>query len=134
MNVRPVRESLFRDHGDGSARLLAGRCRACGRYHFPRSTDCPYCSSVDCEATELGPRGRLWLHTAVLQAPPGYRGTVPFGFGIVELPEGLRVVTRLTEADPSRLAAEQPMRLVVDRLHDDENGEAVYTYAFSAEP
>ena len=33
--------------------------------------------------------------------PPGYLGEVPFGFGVVELDEGLRVLGRLTESDPA---------------------------------
>ena len=36
------------------------------------------------------------------RAPPGYTGEVPFGFGVVELPEGLRVITRLTESRPGK--------------------------------
>ena len=50
---------------------------------------------------------------------------MPFGFGVVELPEGIRVITRLTESDPHALVAGQPMRLVLATLHDD-----VVTYAF----
>jgi uncharacterized OB-fold protein len=62
----------------------------------------------------------------VTAAPPGYRGHVPYGFGVVELPEGLRVVTRLTETDPSRLASGQAMQLVLVPLAED-----VVTYAFA---
>ncbi len=62
--------------------------------------------------------------------PPGYHGGVPFGFGVVELPERLRVITRITEADPARLRHGQAMRLEVVPLHRGENGEAVVTYAF----
>jgi uncharacterized OB-fold protein len=50
---------------------------------------------------------------------------------VVELPEGLRVVTRLTEADPGRLHAGQPMRLVLVPVGEDDDGRAVVTYAFS---
>jgi uncharacterized OB-fold protein len=71
------------------------------------------------------------LYTAVLQAPPGYRGAVPFGFGVVDLPEGLRVVARLTEPDPLKLSAGQAMCLVTELLHTDDDGVDVYTYAFA---
>jgi uncharacterized OB-fold protein len=50
---------------------------------------------------------------------------IAFGFGVVELPEGVRVITRLTESDPHALEHGQPMRLVLTPLHDD-----VVTYAF----
>ncbi len=130
---RPVREGLFRDCGDGSARLLGGRCGTCRRHHFPLGPLCPYCSNDEIEAAELGPRGALWLFTSVLRPPPGYRGTVPFGFGIVDLEEGIRVVSRLTEADVTKLSSGQPMSLVVEPLHTDDDGAAVYTYAFAPE-
>ena len=39
---------------------------------------------------------------------------MPYGFGVVELPDdGLRVVTRLTEPDPSALEVGAPMRFTV---------------------
>lgn len=130
---RHVHDGLFRECGDGTARLLGGHCGTCGRHHFPRGEVCPYCSSDSCSAAELGPHGSLWLYTAVLRSPPGYRGEVPFGFGIVDLAEGVRVVARLTEARLDHLAAGQPMRLVTDRLHVDDEGVEVWTYAFAPE-
>ena len=66
-------------------------------------------------------------------APPGYRGDVPYGFGVVELPEGIRVISRLTESDPARLHAGQAMHLVVVPLHVDDDGRQVVSYAFTPE-
>ena len=116
-----VHEGLFTDE----PKLLGSHCRDCDGYHFPRHETCPYCSSSAVDPTELSNAGTLWSWTAVTAAPPGYDGEVPFGFGVVELTEGIRVITRLTESDPLSLAAGQPMRLVLATLHDD-----VVTYAF----
>jgi uncharacterized OB-fold protein len=80
---------------------------------------------------ELSGTGRLWSWTTVTTAPPGYAGEVPYGFGVVELPEGIRVVTRLTEADPARLSAGQPMDLVLVPVRIDDDGHRVMTYAFT---
>ena len=63
--------------------------------------------------------------------PPGYAGEVPFGFGVVELPEGLRLITRLTEADPAALRFGMAMRLAIVPLHVDEQGREVVTYAYA---
>jgi uncharacterized OB-fold protein len=124
-----VRDGLFTDGDEPS--LLGGRCVACGRHHFPRAEICPYCSAEGARGVELSRSGRLWAWTAVTAAPPGYGGEVPYGFGVVELPEGLRVVSRLTEADPARLRAGQPMVLVVVPVDADDEGRPVVTYAFS---
>jgi uncharacterized protein len=112
-------------------RLIGSFCPVCEHYHFPEVTVCPYCGASDPVTTELSDRGRLWAWTAVNAAPPGYRGEVPYGFGVVELPkERLRVMTRLTESEPSNLDFDQPMRLHVVELHRDDEGRAVLTYAF----
>ncbi|HZU79472.1 MAG TPA: OB-fold domain-containing protein [Acidimicrobiales bacterium] len=127
-----VRDGLFVDAEP--PRLLGSHCRRCGRHHFPRHVVCPYCASEEVEAAELSGRGRLWAHTAVTAPPPGYRGEVPFGFGVVELTtEALRIVTRLTVADPAALDTGDPMELVVVPLHVDDEGRQVVTYAFAPE-
>ncbi|HXQ59600.1 MAG TPA: OB-fold domain-containing protein [Acidimicrobiales bacterium] len=125
----PVRQGLFTD--TDPPHLLGGRCTVCGHHHFPRHDTCPYCASGATVAADLSATGRLWAWTAVTHPPPGYRGHVPYGFGVVELPEGLRVITRLTEADPDTLRADQPMQMVVEPLHEDEEGRSVVSYAFA---
>jgi uncharacterized protein len=125
----PVREGLFTD--TDPPRLLGSRCEVCGRLHFPRHDTCPYCSASGARAVELSGTGHLWSWTAVTSAPPGYWGEIPYGFGVVELPEGVRVVTRLTEADPARLSAGQPMDMVVVPLRVDDAGNRALTYAFA---
>jgi uncharacterized protein len=127
----PVREGLFTMAEDGTPRLIGGLCAACRRHHFPLLTTCPYCSAEAVTEALLSGTGSLWGWTSVTTAPPGYRGSVPFGFGIVELPEGLRVITRLTEPMPDRLEWGQPMRMVVAPLHLDDEGRSVVTYAFA---
>ena len=120
----PVTEGIL--EGD---RLVGGRCQACRRPHFPRAGTCPSCGHDGIDRIELSDHGTLWAWTAVTAPPPGYTGEVPYGFGVVELPEGLRVITRLTESDVGALTSDQPMRLTTVTLHDD-----VTTYAFEPAP
>src|SRR5947209_13511647 len=123
-----VQEGLFTVDADGAAHLVGGRFRACGRHQFPRSSLCPYCGADDVAEALLSPDGTLWAWTAVTAAPPGYRGDVPYGFGVVELPEGLRVITRLTEPDPTRLRFGQDVRLQNVTLHRGDHGGGVRTW------
>ena len=122
-----VNEALFRP-GDPPA-LLASRCTACGNHLFPRSDTCVYCATPDPEPVELIGPTTLWSWTAVTAPPPGYLGDVPYGIGVVDFPEGIRVIGRLTESDPGALTAGQPMALRVVPLNDD-----VVTYAFAPTP
>ena len=135
-----VREGLFTDEGtsDGDAGgeppvLLGSRCTVCGNTLFPRVDACTYCATDDPEPVTLARRGVLWAWTAVTAPPPGYEGEVPFGVGVVELPEGIRVIARLTESDPVALSAGQPMELRIVPLHRDADGNDVVTFAFAPE-
>jgi uncharacterized protein len=130
---RPVAPDLFDLDADGSLTLLGGYSPTSRLHHFPRFSICPYSGSDDVEPARLGDRGTLWAWTAVTAAPPGYAGPVPFGFGIVELPEGLRVVTRITESDPSALELGMAMRLVADVVGVDADGTEVVAWAFTPE-
>ena len=124
----PVHEGLF-TFGD-EPRLLGSHCRHCGARHFPRVDSCPYCGTPDPDDCDLSPNGRLWAWTTVTAAPPGYEGPVPFGFGVVELEGGPRVVTRLTQPDAAALSAGQAMHLVVTDIGPAE-GDRVVSWAFA---
>lgn len=130
MSEVPVREGLFTADGDGP-RLRGARCPDCGRWQFPAEPDCPYCGGERCTEAALGARARLFLYTAVQARPPGYLGDLPFGVGVVELDEGVRLITRLTEADPARLRPGMAMRLAIVPLHVDESGRQVTTFAYA---
>ena len=124
---RPVTDGLFTDD---PARLLGGRCRECGHHHFPRLDDCPYCGAGAVDAVELSDYGTLWGWTTVTALPPGALGSVPYCFGVVELPEGLRVITRLADPDGSWTFG-QPMRLRIAELGTDTDGAVVTTWEFA---
>ena len=55
---------------------------------------------------------------------------VPFGVGYVELPEGIRVESRLTENDPENLCIGNEMELVIEKFGEDEKGNELMTFAF----
>jgi uncharacterized OB-fold protein len=81
-------------------------------------------------------RGSLWAWTTQEFPPPSppYAGPTgdafePFGLGYVDLDE-VKVETRLTEAEPSRLAHGMEMELVVVPLRTDDDGNEVVSFAF----
>jgi uncharacterized OB-fold protein len=123
--TRPVHEGLFTEE-----HLIGGRCGACSRYHFPAAAICPYCGSDDIARVALSDTGTLWGWTAVTAPAPGYQGDVTFGFGVVELPEGIRVITRVEEPDPARLSFGMLVRFATAPLNTDDEGTTVVTYTF----
>jgi uncharacterized OB-fold protein len=124
-----LKEGLFTSPDDAAqARLLGSRCPDCRCVNFPAQHLCPYCSSDGCEAVPLSARGVVEVCTTVLNRPPGYEGTVPFGFGVVELAEGVRIISRI--AKPDRCRAGTAVRLILEPLCTDAEGREVVTYAF----
>ncbi|OHE24617.1 MAG: hypothetical protein A3J94_09030 [Syntrophus sp. RIFOXYC2_FULL_54_9] len=66
-----------------------------------------------------------------MQRPPiYYRGDVPYAIGYVELPEGVRVETLFSTSDFEQLRIGLDVELVIERLHEDEEGNEVLTYKF----
>jgi uncharacterized OB-fold protein len=107
---------LFDLDASGALTLLGGYSPSSAKFHFPRAAVCPYTGADDVEDARLPRTGTLFLWTAVTSAPPGYEGPVPYGFGVVELDDiGLRVIGRVTTAEPAALEAGQSMRVVADR-------------------
>ena len=128
--MKPVHDDLFGEDENGDAYLVGGRCRGCDRLQFPLATTCPACGGAEIEEVRLADHGTLWGWTAVTAPPPGYLGELPFGFGVVELAGGLRVITRIEEPDPARLDFGMPMKLAVVPLGTDDDGDVVSTYTF----
>jgi uncharacterized OB-fold protein len=94
---------------------------------------CPYCGADACIDARFGPTGLLRLYTVVTNRPPGYRGPIPYGFGVVELPGGMLVISLLTEHRLDQLRPGLAMRLVIEELFADEEQRPVLSYAFRPE-
>jgi len=125
-----LRDGLLTSLDDaGAARLLGGRCPRCARHSFPAQQLCPYCASDGCESVPLSAQGVVEVCTTVINRPPGYEGPLPFGFGVVELPEGIRIITRISQPDQAKPGT--PVKLVLETVGVDAEGRAITTYAFA---
>jgi uncharacterized OB-fold protein len=56
---------------------------------------------------------------------------VPFGVGLVQLGDVVRVEGRLTESDPARLRFGMTMELAVVPFYLDAQGDEILTFAFA---
>ena len=130
----PVQEGLFETLDDGGIRLIADCCPDCGELFFPQRTlnFCSHCHSRNLEKIHLGTRGVVKSFTVVHQQPAGgfYQGAVPFGYGIVELPEKIWIPTLFECDDLDLLAAGLPVELTEAPLFSDEEGRQVVTFKF----
>ena len=131
----PVVEGLFSET-DAGPRLLGSRCEACASVYFPPA---PACKNPGCEHgrvvdVEFGARGKLWSYTIQYYPPPApFRFDepfTPFAIGLVDLPEGLRVVAMMSAEDPEALRIGAPVELVIEPMYTDDQGAEVLTWKF----
>lgn len=128
-----AQEGLFTEPGAGGEkpRLIGSRCTSCGEVTFPKKSRCPSCCKDTVEEILLSTRGTLYAFTNVNHGGPGgYKGPIPYGVGKVQLPEGVRVLSHLTEWDPNKLKAGMDMELVVEPLFEDDQGNEVISFKF----
>ena len=129
----PIKQGLFEWFEDG-AHLIGSRCRECAEVTFPTNPFCPQCCAQTTEDIPLSQRGLLYSFTVQrFRPPPPYRGPdpfVPYGVGMIELPEGLRVTAVLEENDPEKLRVGMEMELTTTTFFEDQEGNDVLGYKF----
>ena len=105
----PIIEGLFTWPSD-KPQLVASRCKKCGTVTFPKAAFCanPNCQKAreNVEQIKLSNRGKLWTWTIQQYAPPApFRKEPlpfqPYGIGMVDTEEGLRVLGILTSISSS---------------------------------
>jgi uncharacterized OB-fold protein len=111
--------------------LIGSKCKECGEIAFPKQSTCLNCQSESVEEILLGPGAKLYSFTNVNNpVPEGYKGPLPYGVGLLEFPEGIRVEALLTESDPERIKIGMEMVLVVEKLFEDDDGNEVIGFRF----
>ena len=130
----PVAENLFQGKGT-SARLIGTRCISCGTHYFPKSLSCrnPQCRDKKVEDALFGRYGTLYSFTLQKYRPPAlFRmdDWAPYTIGLVELPEGIRVMGMLTGCRNDEVHIGMQLELTVDALYRDEEGREVLTYKY----
>ena len=105
--AHPVPDAVTQPFWDGVAEgvLRLQRCRDCDRHVFYPRAVCPFCMTSDLEWTEATGAGLVHSFTIVHRAPPDYRDDVPYVVALVDLDEGVRMMTRLVDVEPSAVVA-----------------------------
>lgn len=118
--------------------LLGGQCSGCRAVTFPVQSRCPRCGTQSMAELPLPRRGTLVSWTTQ-GFPPSvdYRGDPtgesfePYGMGLVQLEDMVRVESRLTESDPQKLDFGMEVELRIVPFYVDKDGDEIVTFAFS---
>jgi uncharacterized OB-fold protein len=100
-----------------SGQFCVPRCKHCDRLSFPPRKICPQCHGDKFDWQPLSGRGLLYSATKVHSSPSIYGILSPVRVAIVDLEEGLRLLTRWlpSGADP---CLDCPVQLVITRHPD----------------
>ncbi|MGE4429722.1 MAG: Zn-ribbon domain-containing OB-fold protein [Sphingobium sp.] len=128
-----VADGLFSIDG-GAVRLVGTRCLSCNSAYFPQTVSCrnPDCRDKNIEECRLSPKGVLYSWTRQQYQPPTpFRmdDWKPYLIGLVDLPEGLRVLGMLDMGE-EEAAIGMAVRVECLALHADSDGATRHTYCF----
>jgi uncharacterized OB-fold protein len=131
-----VRDGIFTTplYPSEQVRLNGSKCRVCGEVFLGKHLSCGNCANENMEEIALSDKGKLYTYTVIRNRPPGdYKGPdpfVPFGEGLIALPEGIRILSPLTGCDINKLKIGTEWKLIVDVLYVDADGNEVMTFKF----
>jgi uncharacterized OB-fold protein len=102
-------------------RLVLPRCQDCGTAFFYPRRFCPSCWSARIGWFDAAGTGTVWSFTWVHVAfyDDTWKDDVPYCVAVVELDEGVRLVSSIVDADPDRLAIGDAVRVCFDDVTPD---------------
>ncbi|MFG1945500.1 Zn-ribbon domain-containing OB-fold protein [Nonomuraea sp. NPDC048826] len=100
--------------GTAAGELRIQRCRACERHYFYPRPSCPHCGSGAVEWVRASGRATLYSYVINHRPAPGFDG--PYAIAVVELEEGVRMMTNLVGVapEPENLVLDMPLRVTFE--------------------
>ncbi|MEU0582181.1 OB-fold domain-containing protein [Streptomyces sp. NPDC006132] len=117
---RPVVNRDNAGFWEGVARheLLIQRCTACRALRFPWLPGCHGCGSPDWDTVAASGEGTVYSYV-VMHHPPFPAFEPPYAVGLIELAEGVRIVSNVVGVPYDEVRIGMPVRLEF-RRYDDE--------------
>ncbi len=112
-------------------RLEGGRCKDCGHKTLPEEKVCPVCGSKNIERIALPRRGKVINYSVIWNAPRGYEYYTPYVVALIELEDGTRVFSQLTDVHPEEVKEGMEVEMVIRKTRvSGESGLIAYSYKF----
>lgn len=105
--------------GCAEERLIVPWCGDCHRFHFYPRRFCPHCDARDIEWREASGDGTVYSF-AVVQKPieKAFSSLVPYVIAIVELEEGIRMLSHVVDVDPAGIRCGMRVRVRYRKVSD----------------
>ncbi|MEV4222478.1 OB-fold domain-containing protein [Nonomuraea sp. NPDC049725] len=106
--------------GTAAGELRIQRCQTCERHYFYPRPSCPHCGSGAVEWVRASGRASLYSYVINHRPAPGFEEGGPYAIAVVELEEGVRMMTNIvnTGITPENLPLDLDLRVVFERRGD----------------
>lgn len=98
-------------------RLLIQRCTGCGTLRHPWLPGCNTCAGPDWDTVEASGEGAVYSYV-VMHHPPFPAFTPPYAVALVELAEGVRMISNVVGTAPDKVRIGMPVRLAFQEYDD----------------
>lgn len=101
-------------------KLMIQQCEDCGKHVFYPRSICPHCMSDRLRWVESSGRGRVYSYT-VARRPggPGFEKEVPYIVAIIELEEGVRMMSTIVDIPIEEVRCGMPVQVVFEKLTEE---------------
>ncbi|MFC8199313.1 bifunctional MaoC family dehydratase N-terminal/OB-fold nucleic acid binding domain-containing protein [Streptomyces sp. NPDC057298] len=117
---RPVvnRDNAGFWEGVSRHRLLIQRCEECRTLRFPWLPGCNACGGLEWDTVEAAGEGTVYSYV-VMHHPPFPAFDPPYAVGLVELAEGVRMISNVVGVPHNRVRIGMPVRLEFERVDEE---------------
>lgn len=124
-----IEEDWFKELPEGWV-LFGNRCESCGKTFFPKKVVCPNCFDGELKEVPLSKMGKLHCYALSAMGPP--KMEKPYVISFVDLPEGIKLFSVLTDCEPWEevLKTGMEMEMVIGKIKEDEYGNEIISYKF----
>ena len=96
-------------------RLVLQQCKDCGKHQFYPRGVCSHCLGSALDWVESRGRGKVHTFTVCHRAPhPGFAADLPFVIAVIELEEGVRMMSNIVGCDPKTVHIDMAVKVVFD--------------------
>ncbi len=100
--------------------LLIQRCKDCEKSIFYPKSMCPHCWSENVEWIVSKGKGKLYSYTIVnTGAPDEFAGAVPYVIGVIDLDEGVRMVSWIVECAHDKIKCNMDVEVSFKDLNEE---------------
>ena len=118
----PRPSEITRPFWEGARRgeIVVQKCKACGVAEHPPRPICKNCWSDELEWIRCSGAGEIYSYTVCHWATlPAFKSEVPYVVAIVDLPEGVRLNTRIVDCVPKDVAIGMKVSAAFEKLSDE---------------